>query len=148
MDQEPPQTFRSEVVPGEDAGGASSPEQSVLDMLNAARLSEGLASLRPQPELQVAAQLQANAMMENRTVAHDVGLGGPAERVREMGLAPQLLGENVARGGTPVLAHRALWASPSHRGNMLHSRFTHVGVGVAQDEGGAVWVCQLYAAFQ
>ena len=44
-----------------------------------------------------------------------------------------------------MLAHRALWASPSHRDNMLQPRFDRVGVGVCTDPDGSVWVTEAFA---
>jgi len=44
-----------------------------------------------------------------------------------------------------VLAERALWASPSHRENLLLPRFDRVGIGVARDPDGTLWVCQTFA---
>ena len=41
-------------------------------------------------------------------------------------------------------AHRALWASPSHRGNLLLDQFTKVGIGVVRGPDGAVWVTELF----
>ena len=42
------------------------------------------------------------------------------------------------------LANRALHASPSHRMNLLGG-YTHVGVGIAKDDAGDVWVCEVFA---
>jgi uncharacterized protein YkwD len=42
--------------------------------------------------------------------------------------------------------HRALWASPSHRLNLLDSRFTRWGLGVAKDTDGGLWVCELFTS--
>jgi uncharacterized protein YkwD len=30
---------------------------------------------------------------------------------------------------------------------MLHARFNSIGVGVARDPDGSVWVCQVFAEF-
>jgi uncharacterized protein YkwD len=57
------------------------------------------------------------------------------------------MGENVAHALTLERAHRVLWASPSHRGNLLDRRFRDLGVGVARDSDGSVWVCQLFGGF-
>ena len=55
-----------------------------------------------------------------------------------------ITGENVARADTLLRAHRALWGSPSHRGNLLHPRFKQVGIGIAQSPEGTIWVCQVF----
>jgi uncharacterized protein YkwD len=87
-------------------------------------------------------------MMDARILAHDVGVGNPAIRLQALGLRPTTAGENVAHALSVVRAHRALWDSPSHRSNLLHSAFTHVGIGLARDEDGSYWVCEMFAAFR
>lgn len=148
VDTTPPAEFRATAVPGEEVARLGpDPPAGLLAMLNAARASERLAPLRRHPELDVAAQVHATAMQRAGVVAHDAGAGGPTERLQALGLAPSIAGENVARASDLVRAHRALWASPSHRSNMLHSRFTDVGVGVAVSEDGSLWVCEVFASF-
>jgi uncharacterized protein YkwD len=46
------------------------------------------------------------------------------------------------------LAQRALWASPSHRENLLFPSFDLVGIGVAPDPDGTLWVCQVFGTSQ
>jgi uncharacterized protein YkwD len=57
-----------------------------------------------------------------------------------------LAGENVAHATDPVRAHRALWASPSHRTNLLHRGFSRWGLGVMRDEDGSLWICEIFAS--
>jgi uncharacterized protein YkwD len=52
----------------------------------------------------------------------------------------------VAHAGNVVLAHRALWSSPSHRDNLLQTRFDRLGIGVRSDPDGSVWVTELFAS--
>jgi uncharacterized protein YkwD len=80
-----------------------------------------------------------------RELAHDVGDGDPLERLHVAGLDPRSAGENVAHAATVPLAHRALWASPSHRANLLGREYDRVGVGVARDTHGDVWVVETFA---
>jgi uncharacterized protein YkwD len=56
-------------------------------------------------------------------------------------------GENVAHAIDVTRAHRALWASPSHRENLLQPRFDRVGIGIALDADGSIWVCEVFADF-
>jgi hypothetical protein len=53
----------------------------------------------------------------------------------------------VASAATPEGAHRALWASPSHRGNLLDRGYERAGVAVVRDSSGRVWVTQLFAGY-
>ena len=97
------------------------------------------------PELDALARAHAEAMREAGVVAHDSGSGDLATRFEEAGLVATTVGENVARARTLALAHRALHASPSHRMNLLHPRYTHAGFGVARDAAGGVFVCEVFA---
>jgi uncharacterized protein YkwD len=74
-----------------------------------------------------------------------VGDGTPQARIHAAGIQVVVAGENVAHAANLRRAHRALWSSPSHRDNMLHPRFDVVGIGIAEDEDGTVWVCQVFA---
>jgi uncharacterized protein YkwD len=56
-------------------------------------------------------------------------------------------GENVAHNLDVTHAHRAQWASPSHRENLLQPRFDRIGIGVALDPDGSIWVCEVFADF-
>ena len=148
VEQAPPAHFRAQAVPGEDAPSPSTdPAEQLLAMLNAAREREGLPPLRRHAELEVAAAIQAKAMWDAGRVAHDVGLGDPTDRLQALGLSPRIAGENVAHARSLRKAHRALWASPAHRANLLLERFTDIGIGVVEAEDGSVWVCQVFAGF-
>jgi uncharacterized protein YkwD len=81
-------------------------------------------------------------MATTQTLSHDAGDGSPGARIRSAGVAAREEGENVAEAPTVVAAHRALWASPSHRANILHATFTRVGIGVTRDRQGNVWVTE------
>jgi uncharacterized protein YkwD len=84
-------------------------------------------------------------MRRHGHAVHDAGDGSPDERVRAAGVTVSLVGENVARAASATLAHRALWASPSHRSNLLEPNYQVVGIGVVRDEDGTVWVSELFA---
>lgn len=148
VDQAPPTGFQATSVPGEHAGeNTASAPAALLEMLNAARQSERLGQLRVHAQLSQVAQEHAQAMLKAGRVAHNLGDGDPAERVARRGMLLSMTGENVARADSLVRAHRALWGSPSHRGNMLHSRFTDAGIGVARGQDGSFWVCQIFGAY-
>jgi uncharacterized protein YkwD len=84
-------------------------------------------------------------MLRARMVGHDVGGGDPAARIKAAGIKAHLAGENVASAGSLEHAHRALWASPSHRGNLLLDKFTRVGVAVVRAPDGMVWVTEMFS---
>lgn len=149
VDAEPPRTLDSRSVPGEQAmEGVKDDDDAMFAMLNAARRSEQSRVLARDPRLDQIAQTHAEAMQAARRLGHDVGGGSAADRMREENLVFTMAGENVARAASIRRAHRALWASPSHRGNLLDPRFQSTGVGVAKDPDGSVWVCEVFATWR
>jgi len=133
-------------VPGEKASaGARDGREALERMINAARLAESVPPLAISAKLAEAAGAHAKAMRNAGVLAHDLGDGGPVDRMRRAGVEATRPGENVAHAKTVERAHRVLWASPSHRGNLLDPRFSRLGVGVALDQDGSVWVSEVFA---
>ncbi|MGC4086986.1 MAG: CAP domain-containing protein [Polyangiaceae bacterium] len=138
-----PRSAEVGTAPGENS--TSSDAAGLLSMLNAARESERLRPLAARLELDELAADQAEALRAAQRLAHDLGNGDPESRVQAAGLTQTRIGENVAHADSLARAHRALWSSPSHRSNMLDDRFDSIGIGVAHDADGSVWVCELFA---
>lgn len=133
-------------APGEDAATEIDDETTALARMTATlRSSESLPALVRDPRLDELALAQAEQMKSARMVAHDLGDGDLALRFETAGLLARHVGENVARARSVALAHRALYASPSHRMNLLRSDYSHFGVGVVRDDSGDAWVCEVFA---
>ena len=144
---EPPTEKPSSAVPGEDAGeGKSDPAEALLGRLNGARAAEKIPAVVRDKTLDKVALAHANAMLKAKLLGHDVGDGDPAARVAAVSVVKwKVLGENVAKAKSDKSAHRALYASPSHRANMLDARFTKVGIAVVIDpKTSDLWVAQMY----
>jgi uncharacterized protein YkwD len=143
---EPPRAPSNEPAPGEDAAaGVRDDAEALARMLSMSRDQAGLLALERDPRLDEVAVAHCLRMKRGQVLAHDAGDGDPQERVDALGLGLRLVGENVARAPTLVQAHRALWASPSHRLNMLRPDFRRVGLGVARGDQGDVWVTETFA---
>lgn len=133
-------------APGEEiAASVSSDEAALLVMLDAARVMENLGALERDPQLDRVAASHVAEMIAAGRIGHDVGDGSPPERIHEAGVSAREAGENVAKAPTAILAHRALWWSPSHRANMLFPRYSRVGVAARRDADGVVWVTEVFA---
>lgn len=143
---DPPTTPPSAAVPGEEKGDTvTDPIEALLRRINGAREAEGLGALTLDKGLSKVAQSHALAMMKVKLLGHDVGDGDPAARVADAGGKWKLIGENVAKAKTERTAHRAIYASPSHRSNVLEARFKKVGIGIATDpKTGYLWIAELY----
>lgn len=141
----PDASYVAAPAPGEEAAGALEASDALFAMANRARRSEGARALLPHATLDRLARAHAEAMQRAGRLAHDVGGGTPDRRVEEGGLAPRTVGENIAHAMEARSAHRVLWWSPSHRKNLLTRSFDHLGVGVAVDPDGSLWVAQVFA---
>lgn len=145
-DVEPPSTLPDSAAPGEAAGkGVADPVAALVKMIDALRAEQKLGPLARDPRLDAVAEAHARRMKETRTVAHDVGDGGPADRLQSANVPATVAGENVARAASAVAAHRMLWASPSHRANLVRADFDRLGVGVIPEGDGTYWVVELFA---
>jgi uncharacterized protein YkwD len=138
VDMPPPKKERAEESVKEGKDG-------LFGLLNRARRAEGLPRLQRDAALDDLARAHALAMMRAGRVAHDVGRGGPDERVEQAGADVARVGENLARAPTVTRLHRALWDSPSHRDNMLDPAFDRVGIAITKDGSGRLWAVQLFA---
>jgi uncharacterized protein YkwD len=142
----PPGQFVPAPAPGESASqGAKDDDDAMLRMINAARASEALSPLLRDATLDRLAKVHSEEMLKARLVGHDVGTGDPSARLRAAGVNAHIAGENVATASSLENAHRALWASPSHRGNLLLDQFVRVGVAVVRAPDGMVWVTEMFS---
>jgi uncharacterized protein YkwD len=145
-DVRPPTTYFGDAAPGESSGaGHADQEEALLAMVNAARQAEQSPALVRDAALDAVAERHAEAMRKLKRIAHDAGDGLPPARVEAAGIEVLAFGENVAHALDVRRAHRALWASPSHRENLLQPRFDRVGIGIAVDPDGSIWVCEVFA---
>ena len=146
VDQTPSRHPDSTPAPGESAKGRGSDiAGSLFAMLNQARLEEGRKALVRDPQLDRLAAEHARTMQEAGHVGHDVGDGSPKLRLESAGIFASLAGENVVHAADAQRAHRALWASPSHRTNILHRGFRNVGLGAFVGPDRTIWACELFA---
>jgi uncharacterized protein YkwD len=146
VEAEPPQGPDRAPAPGEESfEPTENPSDSLFVLLNAARESAGLQPVRRNPRLDSVALAYARTLAASGRLSHDSGGGTVERRVERAGLSPKAVGENLARARDIVALHRVLWASPSHRENLLLRRWDQVGIAVAQDVRGKMVAVQLFA---
>jgi uncharacterized protein YkwD len=117
-------------------------ELSLLQAINAARTSRGLAPLRVDRNLERAARAWSATLLRTNSFTH----GAFASRMQAFHVRGRATGENLAWGSGAYSSARALvqmWlASPEHRANMLRAGFRRIGIGTAygtfQGNAGAV----------
>ena len=141
----------TEAVPEKDAvteKGAVTERDAVralAELVSATRKKAGVRGLARDVALDRVAAAHARAMRDSRKVAHDLGDGSPRARVRDAGVVAKQVGENVSHAACAEAAHRALFASPSHRENLIFPGFRRIGIGTARDADGSLWVTELFA---
>jgi hypothetical protein len=118
------------------------PDPSVVpDMLtrvNALRARRGLPPYRLNARLSIAAQDQANWLVETGIRAHRRPDGSRAsDRAARVGYVGEgwCCGENyyMSIDATPDMVYNFWVASPPHYANLMHRDFTEMGVGMATD---------------
>lgn len=130
--------------------------QESLDLVNAARAEENLSPLKFEAELNEAAQMHAEDMLERNFYAH-VSPDGDTVMDRYTaagGSEYRLVAENIAQcRGCSVPAYEAAvqdlhegWMnSPEHRENILADDLTGYGFGLAEDSSGTRYSVQTFA---
>jgi uncharacterized protein YkwD len=125
------------------AGCMPQDAKTLLDRTNALRSSVGVAPLAEHDVLTDKAEAWAQHMAATGVLAH-------SHLTQDLdGLAWLALGENV--GMSPPTSDTLgsifdlLASSAQHRANTISSQFTHMGVGVATDRDGRVWVAEVFA---
>lgn len=124
-----------------DAPGAEHAE--ALNALNQDRAKKGLPPLVYNTQLARLAQSYAEDMIERKFFSHNNPEGlTPFDRMNRAGISYRHAGENLAVNDSVAAAETAFMNSPTHRDNILSSKFTEVGVGVKRAPNGKIYVVQ------
>jgi uncharacterized protein YkwD len=128
------------------ASALTSDENCFYSAMNRERVANG------RPRLALAGDLVAIARRHSRWMAGDGRIyhadsSSPHYRQgddlrSELGGNWYAGGENVGMGGDCSSIHDAFMASPGHRENILDRQYNEVGVGVAYDHDGTVYVTE------
>ena len=115
---------------------------------NTEREKLGLPVLARSTALMKAAQLQANQMAAMKTMSHDLpGAAFPSlgSRLDAVGYRMSASGENIAEGYSSAATAVAGWmTSTGHRENIVSTRFTEMGAGVATASNGRRFFTQVF----
>lgn len=108
--------------------------QILLDLFNAERAAAGLDLLEVDSQLDQAADLHTNEMVQADKLSHQLpGEASFGERVSATGYEWRGLGESVAGGfEDPQALVNALMDSPSNKANILNPNYTHLGTGYVE----------------
>jgi len=115
-------------------------EEQVVELVNRERTSRGLNPLTLNPELARVARIKSEDMYRNNYFSHQSPVyGSPFDMLRSFGINFTAAAENIAYGQTTAESVMNSWMnSAGHRGNILNSNFTQIGVGYF-NEGTPYW---------
>ena len=146
----PRPTARPSAAPSTSTGdyttlSVTAQEQKLLDLLNQDRRANSLPALALDAELSRIARIKSADMRDQGYFAHESPTyGNAASMLAAFGYAFRGVGENIAHHASVEKAEAAFLSSPGHRTNLMGSQWTKVGIGVAVDRNGFVYVTQLF----
>ena len=124
----------------------SAQEQTAGNLLNNDRAQYNLAPLVIDPALCRIARIKSEDMRDNQYFAHTSPTYGDVRRMlTHFGYSYAAASENIAHHATIEKAQAAFLSSPGHRKNIMSSAYTKVGIGVAVDKKGFVYLTQIFA---
>lgn len=108
----------------------------VLELTNQARASTGVGKVELQENLNFAASLKAQHMLEHGYFDHYGPEGEtPWQWFHAAGYRYTHAGENLANNFTDAITvHQAWMASPTHQENILNPNYDHMGLAIATGE--------------
>ncbi len=118
-------------------------EQQAVSLLNADRQANGLPALQVDSRLTTLAQNYAQDMINRNYFSHTNPEGqSPFDRMTQAGIAYSYAGENIAQDQNVQAAEVAFMNDAGHRANILSPNYTTVGIGVAYDGNGNIYIVQ------
>jgi len=122
----------------------TSEEQQIIDQVNAERIKSGKAPLQIDYTLVALAKKKSYDMAVNSYFSHvSPTYGTVYNMLDQAGVSYSRAGENIAQTGSVSRAHTLFMNSEGHRANILHSGYTHIGVGIAK-RGTSYYVTQIF----
>lgn len=118
-------------------------EKNAVELINADRRANGLSDLKVSSAVTAVARSHAQDMVNRKFFSHSNPDGKtPSDRLKAAGISYSAVGENIAENTSVQAAETSFMNSSGHRANILNSNYTTVGIGVAYDSAGNVYVVQ------
>jgi len=109
----------------------SEDEQTLLNLVNKARVDAGVGALAFDKELMKVARLKAEDMVNNNYFSHQSPTyGSPFDMMKQFGITFKTAGENIAGNSTVEGAFKAWMGSEGHKKNILNGNFNYTGIGI------------------
>lgn len=120
---------------------AAASSAELYDLVNQERAAAGLPLLARDSRIDAVAQRWSASMAASGELAHNPSYS------TQIPTGWRSAAENVGTGPDTRAVHRALMESAGHRANILDRDFTSIGIGVATDSRGTVWITQNFAQY-
>lgn len=115
--------------PQPDASSVGDYASRLFSLINRHRVRHGHTPLRQNSKLTQIARSHAQELSQSKSLSHaSPETGTLTTRVRNGGLAPQFVAENLANASTPEAALQAFLESPGHARNLVLEGLTDAGV--------------------
>jgi uncharacterized protein YkwD len=131
-----PDTYRIEPRANADAVDA---ETRLASLVNRERVAGKLAPLAADRRAAAAARTQVTLMLGSASIAHDLG-STVASRLRDAGLVPPIAHEITLHAADLASVSELLMNEPAYRSVVMMADITHVGVAIARDTNGELYV--------
>lgn len=127
-------------------GNLGDARKELLKLINRDRADHGISPVALDDELNTVAQGHSNNMATNNFFGHTDPEGrSPDDRRKEAGY-PSGIRENLAKATDLSDAEQGLMRSPVHRAAILDKEMTRVGLGLAKNKEGYLFVTQNFSA--
>lgn len=124
----------------------STARTEMLNLINAARFSEGVNKVEISDAINPIAQAHAQNMADNNFFGHTDPQGrGPDERRKNAGY-PASIRENLGKAADVEGIHMGLLRSPVHRDAIIDPTMTRVGIGFAKNSEGYLLAVENFSA--
>lgn len=138
---------RSAPVTQYDASHIVELERQMFRLINLDRRKAGVRPLRWSAKLTDVARSHSRSMIRQGYFGHDTPEGKTVgERLMNAGIDWHSVGENIAISPTVSQAETDFMDEPrhqeNHRWNILNTGYTEVGVGIARDSNGELYITQ------
>lgn len=119
-------------------------EQHIINQVNEERVRNGLRVVQIDTELVTLAKRKSQDMAVNSYFDHVSPTYGTVYTMLDSaGISYSRAGENIAVTGSIARVHPLFMGSAGHRVNILHSGYTHIGVGVVK-RGVTYYITQIF----
>lgn len=131
--------------PTPQPSGLTAREQQMLDLINTDRMKYGLKPLVADLRLTRLARLKSQDIVDKNYFAHKSPTYGTVfDMLRADDIDFLRGGENLSKAGNVLVSHMRLMNSTNHRANLLTPQYTHIGIGIVDNNPSGIVVTEIF----